>query len=248
MTWSSDDSSIATINEEGVITGIAAGTTTIYASFYGKTASCIVTVYTSNYHKGHAYVDLGLSVKWATCNVGSLSPEEYGDFYAWGENETKTEYGWVTYRYCNGSYTTITKYCNNDSYGNNGFTDSKTTLDPDDDVAHVKWGGDWRMPTKEEFTELLNNCTWTWTTQNSIKGYKVTSNKSGYTDRSIFLPAAGFRGGKSSFSTGLVGYYWSSLLYVGYPSETWNLYFNSDDRSVDCSNRCYGLPVRPVCQ
>ncbi|MBO7112331.1 MAG: hypothetical protein J6V75_00065, partial [Bacteroidaceae bacterium] len=135
------------------------------------------------YESEYAYVDLGLSVKWATCNVGASKPEEYGDYYAWGETEPKTTYDWSTYKWCKGSSATMTKYCNNSSYGNNGFTDTKTTLDPEDDVAHVKWGGNWRMPTISEFEDLINNCTWTWTTQNGVNGYKVTSKKSGYTDR-----------------------------------------------------------------
>ena len=192
-------------------------------------------------------VDLGLSVKWATFNVGASKPEEYGCYYAWGETEPKTDYSWSTYKYCNGSYSTMTKYCNDSSYGNNGFTDTKTTLDPDDDVAHVKWGGDWRMPTKDEFTELLNNCTWTWITLNGVKGYRVTSNKSGYTDRSIFLPTAGYRGGTYLSSVGSGGHYWSSSLYTGNPSNAWHVYFNSGGHDTGGRSRYSGLSVRPVC-
>ena len=128
-------------------------------------------------------VDLGLpsGIKWATCNVGATKPEEFGGYYAWGETEEKDDYSWGTYKWCNGSSTTMTKYCIDSSYGT---VDNKTVLDLEDDVAHVKWGGSWRMPTRAEQEELRNNCTWTWTTQNAVNGYKVTSKTNG---NSIFL-------------------------------------------------------------
>ena len=116
-------------------------------------------------------VDLGLSVKWAAYNVGATKPEEYGGYYAWGETEEKSNYTWGTHKWCNGSYDTMTKYCTNSSYGT---VDNKIVLDPEDDVAHVKWGGDWRMPTFGELHELYSNCTWLWITINGINGYKVT--------------------------------------------------------------------------
>ena len=103
----------------------------------------------------HEYVDLGLSVKWATCNMGASSPEEYGDHYAWGETETESTYDWNTYKWCKGSKNTLTKYCTDSDYGT---VDNKTVLDPEDDVAQVKWGGNWRMPTDAEIEELRENC------------------------------------------------------------------------------------------
>jgi hypothetical protein len=133
----------------------------------------------------HEYVDLGLSVKWATCNVGATKPEEYGDYFAWGETTPKDAYDWSTYKWCNGGPSTQTKYCTNSSYGT---VDNKTTLDLSDDAACANWGGSWRMPTRAEQDELRNNCTWTWTTQNGVNGYKVT----GTNGNSIFLPAAGY--------------------------------------------------------
>ena len=195
-------------------------------------------------------VDLGLSVKWATFNVGASKPEEYGDYYAWGETEAKSDYSWSTYKYCNGSSSTMTKYCNDSYFGNNGFTDTKTTLDPEDDVAHVKWGGSWRMPTKTELSELSNNnnCTWHWTTQNGVNGYLVTSKKSGHEGASIFLPAAGTRYDTSLDDAGFCGYYWSSSLYTGgYPYDAWRHYFDSGYHSTHLCCRYYGRPVRPVC-
>ena len=196
---------------------------------------------------GHEYVDLGLSVKWATCNIGASSPSAYGDYYAWGETSTKSDYSWSTYKYCNGSHTTMTKYCNDSKYGNNGYTDSRTKLELSDDVARQKWGGNWRMPTEKEFQELIDNCTWTWTTMNGVKGYKVTSKKSGYTDRSIFLPAAGFRSGTSLNYAGEFGYYWSSSLNTGYPYYARGLLFGSGNHSTSYDYRYRGRSVRPVC-
>ena len=196
-----------------------------------------------NQHNGHDYVDLGLSVKWATCNVGANSPEEYGDYFAWGETEPKEVYDWSTYKWCNGSEYTQTKY-NTDS--SRGTVDNKTTLEMSDDAARANWGGSWRMPTTAEQDELLYNCTKTWTTQNGVYGYKVTSNKNG---NSIFLPAAGYRLNSNLYRAGSTGYYWSNSLdtdyntyYAGY------LEFYSDDLLTVGYLRYFGHSVRPVCQ
>ena len=193
----------------------------------------------------HEYVDLGLSVKWATCNVGASKPEEYGDYFAWGETQPKNTYDWSTYKWCNGSYDTQTKYCTKNSYGT---VDNKTQLELSDDAARANWGGSWRMPTHEEQEELRTQCTWTWTTQNGVYGYKVTSKKSGYTNNSIFLPAAGCRSGSSLYDAGSYGYYWSSSLYTGNPSYAYGLLFYSDYVDWDHYRRCFGFTVRPVCQ
>ena len=189
---------------------------------------------------GYEYVDLGLSVKWATCNVGATKPEDYGDYFAWGETEPKSTYDWSTYKYCNGSYNTLTKYNNSSSYGT---VDNKTTLDLIDDAARANWGGSWRMPTKAEQDELRNNCTWTWTTQNGVNGYKVT----GTNGNSIFLPAAGCRYDSSLNIAGSYGFYWSSSLNSGYPSDAYYLYFSSSSVDWDRDYRYYGHSVRPVC-
>ena len=191
----------------------------------------------------HAYVDLGLSVKWATCNVGAGNPEDYGDYYAWGETETKSDYSWSTYKWCNGSSETMTKYC---TYSDYGTVDYKTQLDLSDDVAHVKWGGNWRMPTNDEFTELRNtsNCTWTWTTQGGKNGYKVTSKKNG---NSIFLPAAGCRLDGSLLNAGSYGDYWSSSLSTSSSDRAYYVLFDSSDVLRNYGGRYYGRSVRPVC-
>lgn len=192
------------------------------------------------------YVDLGLSVKWATFNVGASKPEEYGDYYAWGETATKNNYEWDSYRWCEGSETTLIKYCNRSSYGK---TDAKTVLDDEDDVAHVKWGGNWRMPTVSEQVELRDNCKWTWTTRNGVSGYLVTSKKSGYTDRSIFLPAAGYMAQSKTYNVGYSCCYWSSTLRTdSYPYFAWCYFSTSEITGWDSLGyRNCGRSVRPVC-
>ena len=190
---------------------------------------------------GHEYVDLGLSVKWATCNVGASSPEEYGGYYAWGETEEKENYSWSTYKWCKGSYDTMTKYCTSSSYGS---VDKKTVLAPEDDVAHVKWGGNWRMPTRAEQDELREKCKWEWTTVNGVSGYKVTSKKNG---NSIFLPAAGCRHGTGVGYRGSDGNFWSSSLSSSYSGSACYLLFGSGGRGWYNYYRYYGHSVRPVC-
>ena len=185
-----------------------------------------VTPPTTGTENGYEWVDLGLSVKWATCNVGASKPEEYGDYFAWGEVEPKDYYDWSTYKWCNGSYYTQTKYNTNSSYGT---VDNKTQLELSDDAARANWGGSWRMPTTEEQQELINKCTWEWTSQNGVFGRKVI----GLNGKSIFLPAAGFRG---------------SSLYTGSPDYAYYLVFNSSGAGWEYSNRLCGSSVRPVCQ
>jgi hypothetical protein len=192
-------------------------------------------------------IDLGLSVKWASFNLGASTPEGYGHYFAWGEVDMKSGYSWSNYKYCNGSSSTMTKYCNKSSYGNNGFTDTKTTLDLKDDAAHVSWGGSWRIPTKAEIDELLNsdNCTWTRTAQNGVNGYLVTSKITGHEGASIFLPAAGCYDG-TSFNVCL-GFYWTSSLSTSLPFGAYGFCFGSDYHETSGYDRSWGLPVRPVC-
>ena len=195
---------------------------------------------------GHTWVDLGLpsGLKWASNNVGATAPEDYGNYYAWGETAPKTDYSWATYKYANGAGEKLTKYCTDASYGDNGFTDNKTTLDPEDDAAYVNWGAKWRMPTDAEWTELREQCTWTWTTQNGVNGYQVTSKTNG---NSFFLPAAGYRG-KNLNSVGSFGYYWYSSLNNDYPYRAWYENLKSDRVTLgNGGSRYYGFSVRPVC-
>ena len=171
---------------------------------------------------GHRYVDLGLSVKWATCNVGASSPSDYGDYFAWGETSPKSSYyndNSVTYRKNIG-----------DIAGNVHY-----------DAACANWGSSWRLPTDSECQELVDKCTWTWTTQGGHEGYKVT----GRNGNSIFLPAAGWRDGTSLYYAGDYGLYWSSTPYEGTTRHA-SIYFNSGDQSVTGFYRYCGQSVRPV--
>ena len=230
------------------------------------------------YLNGFEFVDLGLSVKWATCNVGATAPEDYGDYFAWGEIEPyyesgyaqtespiwkadkSTGYSWSSYKFCKGSYKSITKYALENDYTYEKSTDRKTYLDLEDDVAHVMWGRDWRMPTYKEVYELINNCTWTWTTLNGVNGYIGTSKITGYTNCSIFLPAAGNRiSDNSGLYSDIIGVgswcsYWTSEYVQRDLDEglhtyvAWSFGFdNNTNGRVKKSSRCYGFSVRPVC-
>ena len=240
--WSSSNPSVATVDSNGKVTGVKAGTATITATTYdgGYTASCMVSVKEVTAINGYEYVDLGLpsGLKWATMNVGASKPEGYGDYFAWGETQPKSNYNWSTYKWCNGSENTQTKYNTSSSYGT---VDNKTVLDPEDDAAHVNWGGSWRMPTYEEWKELRNNCSWTWTTQNGVKGRLVT----GPNGKSIFLPAAGNRYSTSLYDAGSEGYYWSSSLCTGIPC-AYGVDFSSDKVYWTNTHRHNGYSVRPV--
>ncbi len=186
------------------------------------------------------YVDLGLSVNWATFNVGANKPEDYGDYFAWGETEPKSTYDWSNYKWCRGSETTLTKYCNHSGYGT---VDNKTTLELSDDVAAVNWGGKWRMPTTDEMYELKDQCTWTWTTLNGVNGYEVTSNSNG---NSIFLPAAGIRYNSGLYNEGSNGEYLLSSQFPFTPGAGRSVSLGSGTVYIGGSDRSHGLSVRPV--
>lgn len=191
------------------------------------------------------WVDLGLpsGLLWAECNVGATIPEEYGDYYAWGETATKSTYNWITYAYGNDP-NQLTKYCSNADYGHNGFTDNLTTLQPGDDAATVNMGNGARTPTADEWRELENNTTSTWTTLNGVYGRKLMASNG----KSIFLPAAGYRLDDELYVAGRYGGYWSSSLDAGNPCRAWLFYFHSSEQFMNYYNRCRGLPVRAVRQ
>ncbi len=155
------------------------------------------------------YVDLGLpsGTLWATCNVGASAPEEFGDYFAWGETEPKDHYDWSTYKWCNGDEETLTKYCNESTLGFNGFVDNKTELDPEDDAACAHYPGG-RMPSWEQIQELCDSCTWQWTQLNGVNGMLVT----GPNGNSIFLPSTGSKDDSPSGYDAPGGYYWSRTL------------------------------------
>jgi len=190
-----------------------------------------------NMYKGHEYVDLGLSVKWATCNEGAENPEDYGSYYAWGETKTKSEYNWDTYTVEQESF----------------VGDNKTVLDPEDDAATANWGGKWRMLTAADREELYNNTIQTWTNDyegTGVKGYILASKKAGYEGASIFLPAAGLRSDGDLNGEGFCGFYWSSSLVENVSSYARNLKFYPGDYFYlrFSSYRYDGFPVRPVCK
>jgi hypothetical protein len=195
----------------------------------------------------HEYVDLGLpsGTLWATCNIGASSPEEYGDYFAWAETTSKSTFSWTTYRYNATNQHYMSKYCTNYNLGPNGFTDYLTELEPEDDAAYVNWGRKWRIPTKTQFSELINSnyTTTTWTTQNGVYGRLITSKSNG---NSLFLPAAGARGDSSLGSAGSDGYYWSRMLYANSPQSAYGLSFNSANVKLNHDGRYYGKSVRPV--
>ena len=187
----------------------------------------------------HAYVDLGLpsGTLWATCNMGASKPEDYGHYYAWGETSTKSTYNWNTYKYANGNFNKLTKYCSESDRGNNGFTDHLTTLQTGDDPA-ASWGSDWRMPSKDQWNELLENTTNKWTTQNGVEGRLFTA-KNGQT---LFLPGWD----SEDFVAGRGGSYWSRSLYTDLPSTAWSLHFSSGGCHMGNGYRIDGFCVRPV--
>lgn len=174
---------------------------------------------------GHEYVDLGLSVKWATCNVGASDPEEFGDYFAWGEIAAKT------------SYT-----ADNSKTYNNSIYNHDIGGKADLDAARANWGDMWRLPTETELRELFNNCKWTWTTRNGVAGCEVTSKKNG---NSIFLPAAGWQGAAANH-VGQSGRYWSSTPYSGDSRYACSLDFSSSTKSTNYLSCFIGYPVRPV--
>ena len=197
------------------------------------------------------YVDLGLSVKWATCNLGASKPTEYGGYYQWAGtkdvSDTKIYLDWNNCPYHTGDDGSSgwTKYNSKSSVGT---VDNKTVLEAMDDPASVALGGKWRMPTDEEWQELRNpdNCSWTWTTIDGVKGRKVQSKKSGYSDQWIFLPAAGYRFDYYLSNVGTYGFYWSSSLNTDYPNYAYYLYLSSSSVKKNNLSRYYGRSVRPV--
>ena len=190
-------------------------------------------------HGGHDYVDLGLpsGTLWATTNIGANSPEEFGDYFAWGETSPKSSYDWSNYKWCDGSEDKMTKYCANSSYGT---VDNKKELDFSDDAAYVNWGPGWRMPSYDQLVELWDKCKWTRTTRNGVKGYKVSRN-----GKSLFLPAASYRDDLcQSLAAGSDGDYWSREFLRDYPSV--GFLFSLKFCACDSGFRYCGRSVRAV--
>lgn len=332
ITWSSSNTSVATVSTSGVVTAINAGTATITATATdgsGKNASCSlmvkekepsvtvtvkftsgsVSVYDSGdlsdlqmsqgssgdklvinlvsgqqyiynaseiadilfeengsdnpsspiddgtRHNGYEYVDLGLSVKWATMNVGANSPTDAGGYYAWGETETKDCYNPESYKWYVPSMNIHkwSKYVLYPDEAYEGRIDYKSVLDSEDDVASMLWKGKWRMPTEPEFSELLTQCTWVEETIDGVLGIRITSNIEGYKDKSIFLPACGWRDWDNLYKPNDVGVYWASTLSSISESSTYGStmsferdYYGNRHLEKSLSTRIYGHNIRPV--
>ena len=249
LTWESSDEEVAEVTKNGKVITNTSGdcTITCYATDgSGVKTTCEVHVMatgTSGTTNGHDWIDLGLpsGTKWATCNVGADSPEEYGNYYAWGETTTKSNYDWNTYKWCKGD--TFTKYCNDSGSGYNGFTDNITELLPEDDAATVNWGNNWQMPTLEQCGELLDTAyiLTVWTQVNKVSGYRFISKNNG---NSIFLPKVDNTFTSSSYTDRC--WYWTRSLSFG-SSRAWSLgivpfavYMN------ELMSRSAGLVIRPV--
>ena len=212
------------------------------AMFFGTVGDAKVNVVDDNTKSpdGVEAVDLGLSVKWANMNVGAKKSSGFGTYFAWGETKPKEYYSWNTYAWSKGNSQYLTKY---------STADRRTQLAPADDAARANWGGKWRMPTIDEYEELINpaNCTWEWMTKDSVNGYKVTGKKTG---NSIFLPITGFRFYADTQFRGIMGVYWTSTLYTANPNKAWCLEFNFSNIDVHygdlSSNRFSGRCIRAV--
>ena len=184
-------------------------------------------------------VDLGLSVKWASVNIGAGEPTRIGTFYAWGDTEKQELTGgsWGNYKWCDGSEDTMNKYCT-DTYW--GYVDNKTTLDLEDDVAHVLWGDGWRMPTMEEFQELVDKCTWRWLSVDGVNGYRIT----GPNGNKIFMPATS---GSPYYGQNIYGNYWTSTLHESDSNSAIRCFFNDNSSyTIAGTVRYTSCAVRPV--
>ena len=242
------------LNDKNLTASLASASTRYTATIIGK-----------NYESGKAYsqsttlkkaphnfVNLGLpsGTLWATCNIGAENPEDYGDYFAWGEttgyNSDKPTFNWSTYTLCNGSYYTMKKYCTS---GSHGTVDNKTELDLEDDAAYINWGSEWRMPTYDQLEELLNSSytTTTWTTLNGVNGIMIS--KKSDSNVYIFLPAAGVRSDSSLYDAGSYGDYWSRSLYTEGSDaikSAYCLFLSTGNIITPSRDRYYGQSVRPV--
>ena len=251
LNWSSDNSSVASVDENGYVTAFAKGKATITAVAMdgsGVSATCSVAV--SNPCPTGA-VDLGMHTQegyrlyWATSNLSAsglcANPEDYGDYYAWGETEPKSEYSWENYKFGSSVAGPFSKYNNDSSYGT---VDNKRALDPEDDAASAKLGGNWRMPTYEEWDKLGRSCTWIWTTENGVNGKRAT----GINGNTIFIPAAGLWNGMFVSQAGLYGDYWSSSLYTRSPYDAYYRALGSASGGGGSGgrDRYIGQSIRPV--
>lgn len=230
------------------------GSITIKAN-QGNIVEQVITVIQNAKPVPAGAVDLGMVITredgstyrlfWAECNLGASKPEDYGDYYAWGEVEPKNEYSWDNYKWGNYYKNSLTKYNHESS---RGYVDNKTVLDLEDDAAHVRLGGNWRMPTFDELYVLNASGKFkrTWTTQNGVIGNLYTSSING---NSIFLPSSGHRSIWDDDDTGISWFYWGSTLNEEYSSYAAWMQANREEQTFELScwgGRPLGLPIRPV--
>ena len=242
ITWSSSDPTVASVSGSGLVEALSAGGATITVSYGDFSSSCEVTV--NSIPEGA--VDMGLGVLWADRNLGASSPEGYGNYYAWAEFLTREAFTLDFYKYYDSGTSKLTKYCADSDYG---VVDNISILEASDDAATVLLGGAWHIPTKSEFKELMDNCTWIWQEDyngSGNNGYLVTSNKAGFTERSIFLPAGGYKGETGAKFVGLYGFYWTSIANLLKPFQAVDLYFDSTTPDNGNTNYYYGELIRPV--
>ena len=215
-------------------------------------------------------VDLELEsgTLWATCNLGAVAPWYYGNYYAWGETQAKNDFSWETYKYCKGTWNTLTKYCFDAEWGNDGFTDNLTTLLPEDDAATTVLGSNYSTPTAADWDELYSQCYWVWVdnyNNQNVSGYIVykaivggDKGKIVYANKTpleyyslsvdhIFLPTAGRPDEASLYADDLYGCYWSASLGNDYPIIAHACSIDSSHvYSSGTDPRCSGFSVRPV--
>lgn len=199
--------------------------------------------------KSFEAVDLGLSVLWATCNIGANSSENTGSYFAWGETEPKTHFEWANYKWCEEDKFTITKYCFSKNNGAHEFVDKIASLEKSDDAARVQMGENWRIPTKKEFAELLYFCDAKWGKVNGVSGFLLTSKEKGYEGNSIFLPLSGKYDMDQTKFQGKYGWYWSSDLNDKSTVESnvlWIEHDEYDNLVTQFCDRSIGLPIRAV--
>jgi hypothetical protein len=242
--WISSNPVVLSIGEdEGFAKAISPGNAYVYAvAPNGNSCRTTVTVTGPGYNVPEP-VDLGLTSRkrWGSFNLGATVPEEYGDYFAWGETEPKSNYTWGTYKYCNGTETSLTKYNQMPSFGSVDEKSLTSLTHSDDPCTSLSVYG-WEMPSKEDFEELKSECTWKLSTQNGVKGYKIT----GKNGNSIFLPAAGYMNGSVLEKEGEYGYYWTRDLFANYPSRANYLYFNDSNVTLNLGSRMSGYTVRPT--
>ena len=253
--WESSDPSVATVDPDGTVTMVSEGTATITVTTVagGLSDTCEVRSVKEMTEMGKTFTNewMGFYVEWATFNLGATKPEEYGDFYAWGDKETKNEYSWSNYPYSMGNGYTMTKYCTNPEYGFHDATDGLKSLEQSDDIVYELLGGAWRTPTQEDWEELLLNprTTWEWTEKNGVYGIQV---QSGSTGHRIFLPAAGRKFDTEHAEAGSAGYYWSASLNTEECRRAVTASFSGPNGnspanlSLSDQLRYVALPIRPV--